>query len=162
MMLWLGADFISPLKLLLSLVELIVVPLAISRLLLRRGLAGSIVNWRDTAVNWCFFVILFTVIGLNRQVLFEQPELLLTVVIINVAVIFGLGHAIDFITRKLHLAQPTRISLILMGNHKNMALASVIALTFLGEKASFPSAIGGLVGMLSIVWWGFYFKKRAK
>ncbi|GAI29806.1 unnamed protein product, partial [marine sediment metagenome] len=119
MMLLLGADFLRPVELMLILVQLIVIPLVISRILLSKGLAQSIERWRDTAVNWCVFIVNFTIIGLNRQILFDQPDVLLKVVIIAAAVTFGIGHAINYIAGKLHIDWPTRISWMVMSTRKN-------------------------------------------
>jgi len=141
MMLLLGADFLNPVELMLILVQLIVIPLVISRILLSKGLAQNIDRWRDTAVNWCVFIVNFTIIGLNRQILFDQPDVLLKVAIIAAAVTFGIGHATNYIAGKLHIDWPTRISWMVMSTRKNSGLASVIAIAFLSERAAFPAAI---------------------
>lgn len=162
-MLFLGADFLNPVKLLLMLMQLIVIPLAVSRILLFKGLTQRIDKWRDIVVNWCFFIVIFTIIGLNRQVFFGQFDVLFKIAIIAVTITFILGHAIEFITtRALHINRANSISLLLMGTRKNAGLASVIALAFLGERAAVPMAIWAIFGVLSIVWWGLYFKKKVK
>jgi BASS family bile acid:Na+ symporter len=162
MILLLGADFINPAKLLLILVQLIVIPLAVSRLLLSRGLAQNVIKWRDTAINWAFFTTIYIIIGLNRQVFFEQPGILFGVIIIAIALTFGLGHAIDFIARRLNIDRSTTISWIIMGTRKNTSLTSVIALAFLSERATIPAAVLAMFAVLFIVWMGFYFKKQVK
>ena len=162
MMLLLGADFVNPARLLLILVQLIVIPLAVSRLLLSAGLAQSVIKWRDTAINWIFFTTIYIIIGLTRQVFLEQPDVLFQVIIITITYTFGLGHAIDFITRKLHIDRPSGTSWILMGTRKNTGLASVIALAFLGERAIIPVAVSAMFSLLYFVWLGFYLKKEAK
>ena len=160
MILLLGTDFINPTRLLLILVQLIVIPLAVSRALLYTGLAQNVVKWRDTAINWIFFIGFYIIIGINRQVFLEQPNVLFKVVIIALTLTFGLGHTIDFIARKLKIDQSTRISWIIMGTRKNTGLASVIALTLLGERATIPVAVLAMFAVLFIIWMGFYFKKE--
>ena len=162
MMLLLGAELLNPVKLLLILVQLIVIPLAISRILLFKGLAQSIDRWRDTAINWCIFTVNFTIIGLNREVFFGQPDVLLKVIIIAAAVTFGIGHATNYIARKLSRDRPTSISWMVMSTRKNTGLASVVAIAFLSERAAFPAAVCAIFEVLSIMWWGFYFKKRGQ
>jgi len=162
MMLLLGAEFINPIRLLLTLVQLIVVPLFVSRILLFKGLAPSTAKWRDTAVNWCFFIVVYIVIGINRQVFFEQLDVLFIVVIIITTATFGLGHVINFIARRQHINQPTSISWMVMGTKKNAGLASAVAIAFLGSRAAFPAAILTIFDILTVLWWGFYFKKEAK
>lgn len=162
MILLLGTNLANPIRLLLILVQLIIVPLAISRILIFKGLSQRIDKWRDTAINWCYFISIFIVIGLNRQVFFEQPAILLRIVIISTAFTFGLGHAIDFIGRRLHINRSTRISWMIMGTRKNAGLASVTALAFISQKAAIPAAICTLFSILYIVWLSFYVKKWVK
>lgn len=162
MMLWLGANFINPARLLIILAQLIVIPLGVSRLLLYTGLAQNVIKWRDTAINWIFFITIYIIIGLNRQVFWEQPDVLLQVIIIAATYTFGLGHVIDFITRKLHIDRPSSISWILMGTRKNTGLASVVALAFLSERATIPVAASAMFSLLYFVWLGFYLKKEVK
>lgn len=162
MVLLLGADLINPARLLLTLVQLIIIPLAVSRVLLSRGLAQSVIKWRDTALDWIFFTTIYIIIGINRQVFFEQPGILFEVIIIAMTLTFGLGYAIDFIARRLNIDQPTRINWIVMGTRKNTGLASVIALAFLGERATIPVAVSAMFSLLYFVWLGFYLKKQVK
>ena len=162
MLLLLGADFLNPVEVLLILVQLIVIPLAVSRILLFKGLAQSIDKWRDTAINWCIFIVTFTIIGLNREVFFGQLDVLLKVVIIAAAVTFGIGHATHYIARKLHTDDPTSISWMIMSTRKNTGLASVVAIAFLSERAAFPAAVCVIFEVSSIIWWGFYFKRRGQ
>jgi len=161
-MLLLGADLLKPTELLIMLVQLIVIPLGISRLLLLKGLAQSIDKWRDTAINWCFFIIIYTIVGLNQQIFLEQPDVLLRVVIIAAVSIFAIGHATQYIARKLHADHPTSISWMLMSTRKNTGLASLVAIAFLNERAAFPIAVYAIGEILSFIWWGFYFKKRGQ
>ncbi len=162
MILLLGADFLNPLKLLLILVQLIIIPLAISRILLFTGLSTNIARWQDTAVKWCFFITIYIIIGLNRQVFFGQPDILLKVVLICATVSFVLGHAVYFIAKKLHVDRPTRISWMVMSTKKNAGLASAVAITLIDERAAFPAAILATFDILTLVWWSLYFKKRVK
>ena len=144
------------------LVQLIVIPLAISRILLFKGLAQSIDKWRDTAINWCIFIVTFTIIGLNRGVFLGQLDVLLKVIIIAAAVTFGIGHATNYIAGKLHTDDPTSISWMIMSTRKNSGMASVVAIVFLSERAAFPAAVCAIFEVLSIIWWGFYFKRRGQ
>ena len=162
MILLLGANLTNPTRLLLILVQLIIAPLAISRILIFKGLSQRIDKWRDTAINWCYFISIFIIIGLNRQVFFEQPAILLMIIVIAIALTFGLGHTIDFIGRRLHINRSTRISWMIMGTRKNAGFASVTALAFISQKAAIPAAICAVFSILYIVWLGFYVKKWVK
>lgn len=162
MILLLGTNFLSPARLLLILVQLIIIPLAVSRVLLFTGLATRIAKWQDTAVKWCFFITIYIIIGLNRQVFFGQPDILLKVVIILTVVSFVLGHVIYFIAKKFNMDHPTRISWMVMSTKKNAGLASAIAITLIDERAAFPAGILVIFDILTLIWWAFYFKKQVK
>ncbi len=161
MMLFLGVDFINPMRLVNILVQLIVIPLILSRVLLFTGLSRRIEKWRGTMVNWGFFLVIFTIIGLNREVFFGQFEVLLKIAVIGFAITFVLGHIIEFAARALKVDRETTISLVLMGTMKNFGLASAIALALFSERASIPGAIFIIFAVLYVVWLGFYLKKWA-
>ena len=161
MMLFLDIGFFNPVELLSTIGQLIVIPLVVSRILLFTGATRNIQKWRGAVVNWSFFVVVFTIIGLNRQVFFGNFDVLLKVTIIAIAITFILGYAIELIAKFLHIDQATNISLILFGTKKNYGLASVIALTLLSERAAIPGAICLVFAILHTVWLGFHFKKPA-
>ncbi len=161
MVLFLDVGFFNPIKLLSILGQLIVIPLVVSRILLFTGLTRNINKWRGIVVNWSFFVVVFTIIGLNRQVFFGNFDVLLKITIIAIAISFILGYAIELIAKVLHVDQATNVSLILMGTKKNYGLASVIALTLLSERAAIPGTICLVFAILHTVWLSFHFKKPA-
>ncbi len=161
MMLFLDVGFLNPVELLSILGQLIVIPLVASRILLFTGLTRNINKWRGTVVNWSFFIVVFTIVGLNRQVFFGNFDVLLKITIIAILVSFILGFAIELIAKALHIDRATNVSLILMGTKKNYGLASVIALTLLSEKAAVPGTICLVFAILHTVWLSFHFKKPA-
>ena len=162
MVLLLGADYVNPLRLLAILAQLIVLPLAVSRLLLSKGLAERIAGWRDTAVTWSYFIVIYTIIGVNRQVFFSHHDILFEVVIIAVIVTFGLAYIVDLAARRMHIDRPTAISWVVAATGKNAGLASAVAITFFGERAAFPAGVITLSGILLLLWLGFYYRKLAK
>ncbi len=160
MALFLGVGFFDPVKLLIILGELIVIPIVLSRILLFTGLMKRLSPWRGTIVNWSFFVTLFTIVGLNRQAFFSEFDTLLRVTVIAIAVSFVLGYIIELVTRALHVNRETSISLVLMGSLKNYGLASGILLTLFGERAAIPASVGAVFGILRVVWLGFHYRKK--
>ena len=116
-------------------------------------------KWRGTIVNWSFFVILFTIIGLNRQAFFGEFDILVRLAIIGIMVSFVLSYAIELIAKAFHARQETIISLIFVGAMKNFGLASGILLALFSERATIPSSIFIVFGLLRTLWLGFHFKK---
>jgi len=160
MALFLGAGFFDPVKLLIILGELILIPIVLSRILLATGLTRHINPWRGTIVNWSFFVILFTIVGLNRQAFFGEFDTLVRIVIIAIAISFVLGYLIELVTRAFHVNRETGISLVLIGSMKNYGLASGILLTLFGERAAIPASVCTVFGILRLVWLGIRYRKK--
>lgn len=161
MMIFLGVTSYNPIELLILLGQLIVLPIIISRVLIATGVTGRIVRWRNTVVNWSFFIVIFTVIGLNRQAFFTEPDILLRLSIIAVVASFGLSYVIEYGARALHIKQETVISLILVGTMKNFGLASGILLALFSSRAAIPSSIMVVFFLLLSLWLGVHFKKKA-
>ena len=162
MILFLGSDFVNPLRLLTILGQLIVIPLVVSRLLIYRGLVERIKRWRDTVVTWSYFLVIYVIIGVNREVFFAHHDILFEVVVIVLTVTFGLAHIIDFAARRMNVDRSTAISWVVVATMKNAGLASAVAITFLGEKAAFPAGVIALFGVLLLLWLGFYYGKIRK
>jgi len=160
MMIFLGVTSYNPIELLILLGQLIVLPIVISRILIVTRVAGHIVRWRNTVVNWSFFIVIFTVIGLNRQAFFTEPDILLRLSIIAIVATFGLSYIIEYGARALHMKQETVISLILVGTMKNFGLASGILLALFSGRAAIPSSIMVVFFLSLTLWLGVHFRKK--
>lgn len=154
----LGSATLEPYKLLMIIFELIVLPFAVSRLLIRKGLNKRIESSRGAITNWCFFVALYTMIGLNHSIILSRPTTLLTVASISIITMFILAFLIDWVCCLFHIPQETRTSLVLLGTLKNQALAGGLALTLFAQEASLPAAVSTMVMVVYIIWLDF--KKR--
>ena len=145
----------DPLKLLMITLELIVLPLAFSRLLIRKGWKERIEPYRGTAVNWSFFTVLYTMVGLNRDVLLGQTWSLLPVAFISLLSMFLLGFLIDWVCSLFHIPKETRMSLVLLGTLKNQGLSSGLALTLFSQEAAIPSTVSTMIMIGYIIWLDF-------
>jgi BASS family bile acid:Na+ symporter len=116
--------------------------------------------YRGTIVNWSFFVIVFTLIGLNRQAFFGEFDILLRIVIIAIVISFLLGYVIELISKALRLNHETTVSVILMGTLKNYGLSGGILLTLFTERSAIPVSVCLVFGILLFVWLGFHLKKQ--
>jgi BASS family bile acid:Na+ symporter len=154
----LGAAEFDPYKLLLIALELILLPLAVSRLLIRRKWNKRIESSRGAITNWSFFVALYTMIGLNRDVILIDTTTLLPVVFIVMITMFILGFLIDWVCHLFQISTETRTSLVLLGTLKNQGLAGGLALTLFGQEASLPAAVSTMIMIFYVIWLDF--KKR--
>jgi BASS family bile acid:Na+ symporter len=159
--LFLGVDFFSPFNLLILLGELIVIPLMASRILLVTGLAKRIDRWRGTITNWSFFIVLFTIIGLNRAAFFTEYDILVKLGITALIASFGLSYVIELVAKFFGLKQPSIISLILVGTMKNFGLASGILLTLFSERYTIPASIMIVFFLSRTIWLSFHFRRES-
>jgi len=138
----LGGSLVQPQQILTALLQLVALPFVVSRLLRR---SGRIVGWlnvhRGTLINWGFFVVIYTIIGLNRTAFFHVSPDLLRVAAVSLLCTFGIAHAIYGATRWTRTARANRVSYAVFGAWKNYGLAGAIALLYFGEEAALPAAV---------------------
>jgi BASS family bile acid:Na+ symporter len=148
----------DPFNLVMITLELIVLPLAVSRLLIRRGWRERIDPYRGAVTNWSFFVVLYTLVGLNHHIILDRTLTLLPIASIAFLSMFILGFLIDWVGSLFHIPKETRTSLVLLGTLKNQGLAGGLALTLFGQEAALPGAVTTIVMIAYIIWLDF--KKR--
>ncbi len=137
----LGASLIHPAKILLILAELVIAPIILSRILAYKGVDTAILPYKGLITNWGFFVVIYTIIGLNRTVFFKDPVFILPVIIICFIGTFVLGAFIEIICHSLKVEKPLRISINLLGTQKNAGTAAGIGLVLFGKTAALPAAV---------------------
>ena len=155
-LIWLltGAETFPMLKLVITLVELIILPTILSRFLLFKNFYQAIVSWKGAIVNWGFFVVFLTVIGLNQKTFLEQPDILIKMFLIAFASTFLGFILLNILLKKIGIKQKERISMILLGTFKNSGFAAAIALTLFDKTTSVPGAIISAVYALYMIWLG--------
>ena len=149
---FLGPGLVDPMKLLVILIELILFPLVASRILLRIGMASRLDSIKGAITNWSFFLLTYTIVGLNRDLILGQPLSLLPVILIALASTFLLGWAIEKIGVVLHLPPKVLTSLVLLGTLKNYGLAGGLALALFSKKTSVPATVSAVFMIVYIIW----------
>jgi len=155
---FLGLGLADPAKLAIITIELILLPLIVSRVLIRVGLNARLEPIKGPITNWSFFLITYTIVGLNRGLMLTQPLSLLPVAFIAVASTFLLGWVIEGMGRLFHVSSKTLPSLILLGTLKNYGLAGGLALALFSEKTSVPATVSAVFMIIYILW--LQFKRR--
>jgi BASS family bile acid:Na+ symporter len=156
---FLGTSFIEPVKLMVILGELIVAPLIFSRIIRLSKVLPALEKHRGIAVNWGFFIVVYTIIGLNRDAFLGQPLTLLRVSVIAFASTFILAYLINYVAKAFGMSKPDRLSLILLGTRKNYGLAAAVSLTFFGSRAAVPTAVAMAFAIAQFIWLTFTVKK---
>jgi bile acid:Na+ symporter, BASS family len=154
-------SFINPTKLFIITIELIFAPLLLSRILIVTGMARLIEPIKGDITNWSFFLVSYTIVGLNQQVFLTQPLSLLPVAIISFVSTFLLGWMIELFGKIAHIEKRKTTSIVLLGTLKNYGLAGGLALSFFDTKTALPSTVSVVFMIIYIIWLEFK-KKWAK
>ncbi len=157
--LFLDVATIDPLRLALTLLQLILLPFLLSRLLLRWKSYPRFQPHAGIFINSGFALILFIVIGMNRKVFFSHPDLLILISAIAILRTFVSGHLIDLLSRGLKVDPKRRVSYVLFGSYKNLGLAAAISLMLFNERAAIPAAIATPFEFLFLIWFNYVRKK---
>ncbi|MDD5475047.1 MAG: hypothetical protein PHU03_00875 [Syntrophales bacterium] len=131
---------------------LVLLPILISRLLLISGWNKPLEPVRGLITDWLFFIVIYTIISLNRGLILENPTMILPVATVAFISIFVLGSLIRLTGKKLGLERKIIIPLVLIGTLKHFGLSGGIALTFFEKEAALPSAVGVVFLVLNIIW----------
>ena len=142
----------DPIRLLVAVFELIILPLLISRFMISKKLSKNVAPWKGGITNWSFFLIMYTLVGLNSDVFLSMQPALLTIAVIAISTNFILGSLIEWIGRIFKIAPRTRTGLVLLGTLKNQGMAGGLALTIFGKEAAIPAAVFTASMIVYIVW----------
>ena len=156
---FLGTNLVEPTRLLEVLGELIVAPIVLSRILRRTRIVDAVDKWRSPVVNWGFFLVIYTIVGLNRDSFLQEPGELLPLAAIAFAGTFVLAEVINRILRFFGATKGDRISLMLLGSRKNDGVAGAIAIIFFGARAAMPIAVISAFSVIHFIWLNWWIKR---
>jgi BASS family bile acid:Na+ symporter len=148
----LGTGSVEPVKLFTIMVELIMVPLVLSRILVLTGVAAKIEPLRGTITNWSFFVVSYTIVGLNRAVFLGHPLSLIPVALVALGSTFLLGLVIEKVGDLFRIDKETLTSLILLGTLKNYGVAGGLALALFSKQTAVPATVSVIFMIIYIIW----------
>ena len=148
----LGVNIAEPGKLVAIMLELIVLPLILSRIIIYLNFHNHIAKYRGVITDWSFFLVLYTIIGLNRSLIFSKPQMIMPIAIIFFISFFLLGYFIEKVCNILKIDQKDAVSLALLGTLKNQGIAGGLAISLFSREAAFPSAVSSIVMILFLIW----------
>ncbi len=146
-----GSKGISPFDLFVTMLQLVVLPLAIAQVLRMKRLFPLVQKIRGKVVDWGFALLIFVAVGLNRQVFFSDPEKLFLVSIVLFLSLFGLGILYEFITKKIKIEPSIRLTQNMLVTIKSSGFSVVTALTLFGKEAAIPSAVLAVMVLLYLI-----------
>jgi BASS family bile acid:Na+ symporter len=151
----LGTASIEPLKLFIIMVQLIILPLILSRILVWARMSSKIEPLRGTITNWGFLLPASPIVGLNRAVFLGRPLSLIPVALVALASTFLLGVIIERVGDPLRIKPETLTSLILLGTLKNYGLAGGLALALFDKQTAVPATVSVIFMIVYIIWLGY-------
>ena len=119
----------------------ILLPLLLSRYVQR--LPGTVMNNRKIIVNVSYFIINYSIIGLNQSVIVSEVFSIIPLLIVNFLAVFVPGLIVYGISSRMHVKTERVISYTLFASLKNGGLAATIAILLLSPAASLPGAVHG-------------------
>lgn len=154
LMFWIfiGTSFSDPFKLIRIMLLLIVLPLILSRMILYFNLQDRIAPVRGLLTDWGFFIVLYSMIGVNRDLIFSQPLLIAPIALVVIVATFVLGFVIEKVGVLVKVDKKNIISLVLLGTLKNQGIAGGLAIALFEKEAALPSAVYSIFMIIYIMW----------
>lgn len=149
---FLGMSFTAPQKLIMIMILLITFPVVASRIIIRSGIHNRVAPYQGLLTNWGFFIVLYTLVGLNQETIFREPLMLIPVATVIFVSTFLLGFLIELIGRFFKIHQKNLISLVLLGTMKNQGIAGGLALSLFTREAALPAAVSSVFLILFFMW----------
>jgi len=129
---------VSVTNLLIYILLLIVLPMALSRAVMRMRLSKGL---NTSLLNVSMAVLIFAVAGANRSAF--QGELL-TVAAISVACVartFGTGLLAEVVLKRIGMPKSSRVSYVLFSSYKNLGLTATLAIALFVPVVAVPATI---------------------
>ncbi len=133
-----------------NLIILIIVPVIISRFLLKIDYDDK--EHDQMIVNTGFFIIILGAVGANRHLFFTETDLLLPILFIAAIRSVGLASLVYLVGKKLKVTSGKLKSYSLFASFKNGGLAIILAVSLFGQKASFPIVLGFVFAPILVVY----------
>jgi bile acid:Na+ symporter, BASS family len=134
---------------------LILLPLLLLRIIVRMRLNSKIEPIKEILSKWCFALIIYTIVALNRETFIGQPSSLFPVAAIALTSTFFLGFLIEWICTLLRVNKEQITSICLLGTLKNYGLAAGLALALFSKETALPAAVFMIFMMIYVAWLDF-------
>jgi BASS family bile acid:Na+ symporter len=150
---------VKPYDLFFTMVQLVVIPLVLAQFLRHKSIFPVIQVVRGKVVDWGFAMLIFVAVGINRQIFFSNPRVLILVVFTIAIATFGLGLLYSFIATKLKVPKQLVITQNLLCTIKSSGFSVFTALTLFGQEAAIPSAVLAVMVLVYLIFLSFKFAK---
>lgn len=125
-------------SLVISLILLIVLPMAASRLMMKVKMEK---RTKSIAMNISFAVLIFAVAGSNRHAFFEDLWIVFAISVASIVRTFGTGLGTEFVLRMRGVAKGDRIPHVMFASYKNLGLTATLAIALFEPIVAVPATI---------------------
>lgn len=153
LLVFLGQSLIDPLRIFNIMVQLIVIPLIISRFLRHPKVLPFIEYIRETVIKWGFFLVITPIMGMSSSIFFSEPGIVLIMSVILIISMYLMGFLYHIVMAKKGMKRETIVSSTFMMTTKSSAFSAVAAFNFFqGEPmVALPSAVVSVFVTLFII-----------
>ena len=145
-----GNSDINPVEIFKVMILLIIIPFAVSRLLLLKKIENSVKKVRGIIIDIGFSIIIYTSVGVNSHVFLSDFSTLLKISVSILVVMFGGSILIKQILKK-KISKPDLISSQLLFAVKSSGFSVVTAIQLFGDKAAVPPTISSVVVLIYLL-----------
>jgi BASS family bile acid:Na+ symporter len=150
-----GSDDVNTWHLFFLMLWMIIVPMLVSRILLFKKILPVVAKIRGKVVDWGFAIIIYTAVGLNRDVFFSDFKILLLSTLVLFISVFLLGSIYEYAAKKILHNRQIIMSQTLLVTVKSSGVSVVMALSLFGTRAAIPSAIMAVFVLLYLLYLSF-------
>ncbi len=160
LLIFLGQSLINPMAIFNIMLQLIVVPLIISRFLRHPRVLPTVARYRETIIKWGFFLVITPIMGMSSSVFLTEPVSVLKMSVILIISMYILGFAYHMLLARRGVTRGVIISSTLMMTTKSSAFSAVAAFTFFsGEPMiALPSAVVSVFVTLFIILYSLFLR----
>ena len=142
-----------------SLLLLIILPMAASRLVMRLRLSKSA---NTIMINLSFALLIFAVTGANRDAFLGSPMIVLAVSAVGILRTFGTGMGTEFVLKRRGVPKSDRITYVLFASYKNLGLTATLAIALFEPIVAVPATICIVFEVLWVIFLVRYYQGVAE
>jgi BASS family bile acid:Na+ symporter len=136
----------------LLILELILLPLALSRLAVDKAWDKIIEPYEETIIDYCSFIVFYTIMASSRNILLDWSSDLFVIALIAFLSTFFFAFAIGKIGNYFYSHENKITFFLLLGTIKDCGLAGGIALILFNQEAALPSLIFAIFTFIYLNW----------
>ncbi len=141
-----------------SLVYLILVPLLVSKIIVRLPFYKNFEKYEEFMVKIMFFLMIYSVIGVSREMLMSKASILLSFLCILRT--FVPATVIYVLSKFLKISRGDAVNYTLFSSYKNLGLAIVLSYSIFGKEATFPCIVCVAFEIFLFPYLAFIFRSR--